>query len=138
MLPASSVAPFAVAPSAAAWTYLGECSGGHTVSYTATSSQQIKVPDIRYEGLGNVRCWMDYGSAGDGVKALQLALKSCYGQPIAVDGAFGSDTRDALKYAQSQEGITVDGLYGEQGFKNLKWARYRQDGTRNGCGSYSF
>ncbi|WP_186001565.1 MULTISPECIES: peptidoglycan-binding domain-containing protein [unclassified Streptomyces] len=128
----------AVAPSAAAWTYLGHCSGGQTISYTATSTQLIKVPVIRYDGLNNVRCWMDYGSTGNGVEVLQLALKSCYGRSIAVDGVFGSATRDALKYAQRQEGITVDGQYGEQGFRNLKWARYTQDGTRNGCASYSF
>lgn len=128
----------AVAPSAAAWTYVGHCSGNSPISYTAGSLQQIKVPHTMYQGLKNVRCWMDYGSAGDGVEALQLALKSCYGQPITVDGEFGPATRDALKYAQRQEGITVDGQYGEQGFKNLKWARYRQDGTRNGCAIHSF
>ncbi|MFD9445268.1 peptidoglycan-binding domain-containing protein [Streptomyces sp. NPDC060006] len=128
----------AVAPSAAAWPYLGHCSGGSNISYTGTSTQLIKVPVVRYNGLNNVRCWMDYGSTGNGVETLQLALKSCYGRSIVVDGDFGPATRDALEYAQSQEGITVDGQYGEQGFNNLKWARYTQDGTRNGCARYSF
>ncbi|WP_151483661.1 peptidoglycan-binding protein [Streptomyces albicerus] len=57
---------------------------------------------------------------------------------MAVDCAFGPATRDALEYAQRQEGTTVDGQYGEQGFKNLRWARYTQDGTRNDCASDSF
>lgn len=51
---------------------------------------------------------------------------------------FGPATRDALEYAHSQEGITVDGQYGEQGFNHLEWARYTQDGTRNGCARDSF
>ncbi|WP_129803574.1 peptidoglycan-binding domain-containing protein [Streptomyces sp. F001] len=128
----------AVAPSAAAWTYVGHCSASQTISYTPTSSQLIKVPVTPYNGVNNVRCWMDYGSTGNGVRILQLALQSCYGRSIAVDGDFGPATRDALKYAQRQEGITADGLYGEEGFKNLKWPRYLQDGTRNGCASYNF
>ncbi|MFF5010955.1 peptidoglycan-binding domain-containing protein [Streptomyces phaeochromogenes] len=128
----------AVAPSAAAWTYVGECSSSHKIIYNTTSSQSIKIPDVWYQGYYNVRCWMDYGSTGVGVEALQLALKSCYGRSIAVDGEFGPATRDALKYAQGQEGISVDGLYGEQVFENLKWARYKQDGTRNGCASRDF
>jgi len=127
----------AVAPSAAGWTYVGHCSGNSPISCTAGSSQQIKVPHTMYQGLKNVRCWMDYGSTGDGVRILQLALKSCYGRSITVDGQFGPDTRDALKYAQSQERITVDGLYGEEGFYNLKWPRYTQAGARNGCASHS-
>ncbi|MFZ3566703.1 peptidoglycan-binding domain-containing protein [Streptomyces sp. BH097] len=57
---------------------------------------------------------------------------------MAVDGDLGPATRDALKYAQRQEGITVDGLYGEQSFENPKWARYTQDGTRNGCAQRDF
>ncbi|MFD7296493.1 hypothetical protein ACFV9W_24665 [Streptomyces sp. NPDC059897] len=105
----------ALAPSAAAWTYVGECSSSHKISYNLTSTQQIKIPDVRYQGYYNVRCWMDYGSTGEGVKALQLALKTCYGRAIAVDG-----------------------LYGEQSFENLKWARYTQDGTRNGCAQRNF
>lgn len=128
----------AVAPSAAAWPYVGECSSSHKISYDLTSPQLIKIPDVRYSGLYNVRCWMDYGSTGEGVKALQLALKTCYGRAIAVDGDFGPATRDALKYAQGREGITVDGLYGQQAFENLKWARYEQDGTRNGCAHRNF
>lgn len=128
----------AVAPSAAAWPYVGECSNSRKIIYNGTSSQTIKIPVVWYEGYYNVRCWMDYGSDGVGVEALQLALKSCYGQPIAVDGEFGPATRDALKYAQGKEGIAADGLYGEQVFENLKWARYKQDGTRNGCASRDF
>lgn len=81
---------------------------------------------------------MDYGSTGNGVKALHVALTSCYSRSLAVDGDFGPATRDALEYAQNQEGITVDGQYGEQGFNHLKWARYTQDGTRNGCARDSF
>ncbi|MFE7074689.1 peptidoglycan-binding domain-containing protein [Streptomyces sp. NPDC057620] len=123
----------ATAPSASAWTYLGHCSGGQMISYSATSFQWIKVPAVRYDGLNNMRCWMDYGSTGNGVKVLQLTLKTCYGRSIAVDGDFGPATRDALKYAQKYEGISVDGQYGEQTFWNLKWARYKPDGTRNGC-----
>lgn len=76
---------------------------------------------------------MDYGSAGDGVETLQLTLRTCYGMSdVAVDGDFGSITRSALIDVQGREGITPDGLYGEQTYRNLKWPRYT-DGSRNGC-----
>ncbi|MGC9544891.1 peptidoglycan-binding domain-containing protein [Streptomyces sp. UG1] len=120
----------AVAPSAAASTYVGHCSHGSKVDQ---ESGQLKVPVTPYKGSYSSNCWMDYGSTGNGVKVLQLALRSCYGRSIAVDGVFGAATRNALKYAQGREGITVDGLYGEQAFFNLKWPKYTMSGARNGC-----
>ncbi|MZD07235.1 hypothetical protein GTW43_19395 [Streptomyces sp. SID5785] len=128
----------AVAPSAAAWTPLGQCSTTHKILYNINSSQVVKIPDLPYDGGYNVRCWMDYGSTGKAVETLQLALKTCYARSIAVDGSFGSATRSALRYAQGQEKITVDGLYGEEVFSNIKWPRYRPDGSRNGCARIAY
>lgn len=38
---------------------------------------------------------VEYGGKGDAVKAVQ-ALLNCHGQKLAVDGAFGKLTQDAL------------------------------------------
>jgi peptidoglycan hydrolase-like protein with peptidoglycan-binding domain len=38
-----------------------------------------------------------------------------------VDGIFGSATKSALQYAQGREGISKDGVYGEDSRTNLLW-----------------
>jgi peptidoglycan hydrolase-like protein with peptidoglycan-binding domain len=83
---------------------------------------------------GSVLCWMDYGSTGGGVWALQRDLQQCYGAKIKVDEVFGRDTRTALIAAQKKEGITADGLYGEQSAMHLKH-QLVINGEIAGCGS---
>lgn len=121
----------AAAPSAGAWGYAGECKT--TVRLSSSGTQYIKTPAVWYKGYKNIRCWMDRGSTGPGVKVLQRALKSCYGRSIEVDGIFGLKTHNALVWAQYQESISPDGVYGEQTFKNLKFPNYWASGNRNGC-----
>ena len=70
---------------------------------------------------GSTTCWMERGSSGAGVAALQRTLVECYSQNIAVDGSFGPATQQALKNAQASTNrtagrtvITPDGNYGPQ------------------------
>ncbi|MGH8575085.1 MAG: peptidoglycan-binding domain-containing protein, partial [Gammaproteobacteria bacterium] len=57
----------------------------------------------------NINCVLGVGSRGEPVVYLQLALRTCYGQPIAVDGIFGSQTRNAVMNVQRFHRIRIDG-----------------------------
>lgn len=52
-----------------------------------------------------------YGSRGEDVIALQMALNSA-GYDLATDGIFGSKTQEAVRDYQSSKGLTVDGIVG--------------------------
>lgn len=52
------------------------------------------------------------GSNGDAVRAAQQLLRGKYNYPIAVDGAFGPATAQAVKDFQASKGITSDGIVG--------------------------
>jgi hypothetical protein len=56
---------------------------------------------------------------GDDVKALQEALKASGASPGTIDGVFGSKTAAAVKEAQDNAGITVDGIVGPKTTKKL-------------------
>ena len=58
--------------------------------------------------------YMASGSAGDGVKQLQNALKELGFYTGEVDGQFGRGTRDAVELFQSQHGLQADGIVGEK------------------------
>ena len=51
------------------------------------------------------------GSKGEAVRDLQRNL-SALGYPLAVDGAFGKDTQEAVRAFQRDHGLDVDGLAG--------------------------
>jgi hypothetical protein len=59
------------------------------------------------------------GSSGDGVRAIQTLLNSKYGSALAVDGAFGAQTRLAVINFQSAHGLTADGIVGPQTWQAL-------------------
>lgn len=52
------------------------------------------------------------GSSGDTVKQIQTKLKDWGYYSGSVDGIFGSATESAIKYFQSKNGLTVDGMAG--------------------------
>ncbi|MEU3735231.1 peptidoglycan-binding domain-containing protein [Streptomyces sp. NPDC033538] len=93
----------------------GHCNSNASVSWPGG---YMVMPSVTHNG--SVLCWMDYGSTGPGVWALQRDLKQCYGANIAVDEVFGNATRSALVAAQKKEGIKADGLYGETSAMYLK------------------
>ncbi|MFC9897728.1 peptidoglycan-binding protein [Nocardia sp. NPDC127579] len=70
---------------------------------------------------GSYGCMMRNGDSSDAVKALQMALRHCYGQNISVDGQFGPRTESALKYAQREAGASADGIYGPDTRSKIKW-----------------
>lgn len=79
-------------------------------------------------GVRTVPCWMKRGDYGLGVQALQKAYNICYKavyEPaIAEDGSFGPTTEDRVRQMQRREGITVDGIAGEETRNSIKWPLY--------------
>lgn len=59
-----------------------------------------------------------YGSSGDEVKKLQESLNS-QGYKLDVDGQFGSATQSAVRDYQSKNGLTVDGIVGDNTWGKL-------------------
>lgn len=56
---------------------------------------------------------LTYGSRGDEVKKLQQTLNSA-GYKLAEDGIYGNNTQAAVKDYQTKNGLTADGIAGEQ------------------------
>lgn len=71
-----------------------------TSSSTASSSASANLPTLRI------------GDRGESVRRLQERLKSLgfYGGPV--DGIFGAQTESAVKQAQTENNLTVDGIVG--------------------------
>ena len=60
------------------------------------------------------------GSSGSTVKTIQQKLKNWGYYKGAVDGVFGSKTKEAVKYFQRKNGLTVDGIVGNKTLKALR------------------
>jgi len=66
-----------------------------------------------------------------GVIVLQIALRDCAGQAIAVDGDFGAGTEQAVKNVQAVTGVGVDGKYGPVTRNAMPWPASSTTGS--GC-----
>ena len=62
--------------------------------------------------LNNLEALSKYGSRGDEVKQIQTKLKRWGYYYGSVDGIYGSQTMSAVKWFQSKNGLTVDGIAG--------------------------
>ncbi|MDR2320019.1 MAG: peptidoglycan-binding protein [Microbacterium sp.] len=88
------------------------------------SYENITRPGAWYKvpRTGNtLNCVLEAGNNSSAVTVLQQTLNRCYGRGLVEDGAFGNATYNALMYAQSVEGIGVDGVYGPTTRAYLKW-----------------
>ena len=68
------------------------------------------------------------GSRGQTVKTIQTKLKDWGYYKGSVDGVFGAETKKAVKYFQSKNGLTADGVVGA---KTLKALGMQVSGTQN-------
>jgi hypothetical protein len=63
------------------------------------------------------------GSSGADVRRLQRSLTAALGRTVGIDGAFGSQTTQAVRDYQSSRGLGVDGVAGPQTWTALQAGR---------------
>ena len=69
------------------------------------------------------------GSSGSAVRTIQTKLKNWGYYNGSVDGIFGSQTTEAVKYFQRKNGLTADGIVGPATMKALGMTDTAQSGT---------
>ena len=74
---------------------------------------------IYFTNNSEVEALSKYGSRGDEVKQIQTKLKRWGYYNGNVDGIFGSQTLEAVKYFQRKNGLTVDGIAGPATLKAM-------------------
>lgn len=74
---------------------------------------------IIYSENSNVEALSKYGSRGNEVTQIQTKLKRWGYYKGNVDGIFGSQTLEAVKYFQRKNGLTVDGIAGPATLKAM-------------------
>lgn len=77
------------------------------------------------------------GSTGDDVKTVQKKLKNWGYYTGSVDGIFGSKTKEAVKYFQRKNGLTVDGIVGTNTLKALGMSGSSSSSSSSSSGSYT-
>jgi peptidoglycan hydrolase-like protein with peptidoglycan-binding domain len=89
---------------------------------------------------GSTNCGLSRGNNSTAVWGLQNNLNICYKRTLSVDGDFGTNTYNALVYAQGKMGAGQDGQFGpETRSKMLMY--FALSGTTPLClkwGSYSW
>ena len=120
---------------------------GAAPSMAATSSthctERLFLADSSHPAYGSIVPGTTSGSTdcrlttssptnNEAVKALQDTLNFCYGENLLLDGDFGPLTSQALARAQADEGIIVDGWYGNDSRDHLRHRYYFQSNP-DGC-----
>ena len=72
-----------------------------------------------FYGNNSVEALSKYGSRGDEVRQIQTKLKRWGYYNGNVDGIYGSQTLEAVKYFQRKNGLTVDGIAGPATLKAM-------------------
>lgn len=106
----------------------GDVCDGTTTYRSAEGSFTVPTED-RVLGAARACALGPAGGEGMPVRALQHALATCYGQPVAVDGGYGGATGDAVAAAQRLHGLAVDGAYGPQTADALLWPTIAGNGA---------
>lgn len=110
-------------PAAAAPAADPKCNAGYWV---VEGAFQQFFPSRQVGNSNNFQCELrrdDFNNFG--VVALQNTLIRCYGQSIAADGDFGSQTEAALKNAQRIHGLPTNGVYNWNTHKTIWWPTYQ-------------
>lgn len=97
----------------------------------------MHVPSTSWNSY-NFNCVLARGDNNVGTLALQESLNACYNVAIGVDGEFGTETAGAVKFAQGQEGVAVDGRFGPITSANFQFQIYDHwsDGYPEGYCAY--
>lgn len=77
------------------------------------------------------------GSSGSTVKTIQRKLKNWGYYKGSVDGIFGSKTKEAVRYFQRKNGLTVDGIVGNKTLAALGIKSSSSNSSSSNSSSYS-
>jgi peptidoglycan hydrolase-like protein with peptidoglycan-binding domain len=119
---------------------ISQADSGARAATAPPCTQSLTIKDSSASGFtyvlpgrsGSTNCNLADGNQGEGVKALQRTLNTCYGRNLTVDGDFGSATKAAVRYAQGQSGASVDGSYGPNTRDHISHREYF-NGSFAGC-----
>ncbi|MGY4643964.1 peptidoglycan-binding domain-containing protein [Cellulomonas sp. URHB0016] len=102
---------------------------GSAEGVTCTTMYKVGIatdhPIVMPWGSRDTECYLAQGNVGNGVKALQTALKYCHGYSLGgagVDGNFGPATKTALVSFQRSKGLSADGIYGPNTMQAMKFS----------------
>ncbi|WP_129837649.1 peptidoglycan-binding domain-containing protein [Streptomyces sp. RFCAC02] len=106
------------------------CNGSKGVTY---SGGDYVVNQPYYTGTGSRNCVLGYGAQGTAVRRLQDVLINCYGDLYddGIDGIYGPNTQAAVEAVQRREGASVDGEYGPETRREMRWVVHGPSGV--GC-----
>ena len=96
------------------------------VGFTATNTPHV---ETTYAAV------IRQGNTGTQVRTIQKKLKNWGYYKGAIDGIFGSQTKEAVKYFQRKNGLTVDGVVGPKTLTALGMSE--SSSSSNATGSYS-
>lgn len=82
----------------------------------------FNVPTTGHQNY-DTNCVLRLGDRGAGVLVLQDALARCL-YKITLDGVFGPETANAVRFVQGSNGIPVDGVYGPKTRDVMGWPHY--------------
>jgi len=116
--------------SAQAQAALVHCNSYYSATTKSGAFGYAQIPIYDVGSTLNYDCILETGNNNNGVAKLQADLNACYGKGLAVDGAFGSGTYNALLQVQRSVGATVDGVYGPNTRNKMKWT---SNGKASGC-----
>ncbi|GAA4688463.1 hypothetical protein GCM10023347_50310 [Streptomyces chumphonensis] len=108
-----------VLPAGTAHAAYPKCNSSKAID---TSHGTVRQP--YYTGTGSRNCVMGVGADNGAVRRLQYVLVHCYNRDIGIDGVYGANTRNAVRYVQQFEGLAsqdIDGVYGPLTRKAMKW-----------------
>lgn len=123
-VPATLVA----APAAQAALY--ECNTVITFSGGNETSQR---PGYTRGGGTSGQCFLAIGSTGEEVRVLQTALKFCNFTDIGIDGSYGTQTANAVRWVQAVNNIAQDGKYGPQTERVMGWVYFNHATNKGRC-----
>ena len=99
----------------------GDTCGG-TTSYDGDGGNFVVPTESDDDLFGARNCVLDATHGGGApVLVLQVALATCYGQPMGTDGTYGPGTVAAVQAAQTIHGLPADGVFGPQTSEALMW-----------------
>ena len=126
------ISTLVAAPSAAAAAPLPHCKD-YSVIKKDFSGETLHagVPTTGHQNR-DMNCVLSRGDRGGGVLVLQLTLNQCFTH-ITVDGIYGPETENAIRFLQGLNGIPADGIYGPQTAKEMSWAWYDADDKWRRC-----